>query len=183
MRRFLVLLAILTVFASACGSDTSTTDAGADPDSDQVDDATADTDDQTSDDQTSDDQDIDLDEPLGAGPYPIADLGIAVQPDGTIDGVIVYRLACLGDTATLTGDSAPNSAEAMCLALNDDAVRTRLIAGVPGDRLCTEIYGGPQLAEISGTLDDDSVDTTVDRANGCGIDDWDRLLSVLLPSA
>lgn len=176
MRRlFLVLITIVTV-AAACGSDTdSTTDVGADPtdtSNSNSGDATGPSDDLT------DDGDV-----LGAGPYPIADLIIEVQPDGTAAGTVSYRLACLGDTATLTGDTAPGSADSMCLALNDDPARTRLLAGAPTDQLCTEIYGGPQLATITGTLDGASVATSVDRANGCGIDDWDRLLSVFLPTA
>ncbi len=181
MRRLLVVLIVTIVVASACGSDNTTIDAGADPDFDPGDDSTTDPGD--ADQPAPDGQDADVDEPLGAGPYPIADLQIMVKPDGADGVVLAYRLACLGDTATLTGDTAPNSAESMCLALNDDAIGTRLIAGVPGDRLCTEIYGGPQVAEIKGTLDGESVDTTIDRTNGCGIDDWDRLLSILLPFA
>jgi len=171
---FLVLITIV-VAAAACGSDTdSTPDVGADPsdttNSGDADDTTGPSDDGT------DDGDV-----LGAGPYPISDLIIEVQPDGT--AAVSYRLACLGDTATLTGDTAPSSADSMCLALNDDPVRTRLLAGAPTDQLCTEIYGGPQVATITGTLDGEPVATSVDRANGCGIDDWDRLLSVFLPTA
>jgi len=167
MRRFFLVLIAIVIAAAACGSDPdSTADVGADPA------------DNTVSDDVTDDGDI-----LGAGPYPISDLVIEVQPDGTATGTVSYRLACLGDTATLTGDAAPGPADSMCLALNDDPVRTRLLVGAPTDQLCTEIYGGPQLATITGTLDGEPVATSVDRANGCGIDDWDRLLSVFLPTA
>ena len=40
---------------------------------------------------------------LGAGPYPIADLSFVVRLDGSDGDRIEYRLACIGDTATLTG--------------------------------------------------------------------------------
>ena len=49
--------------------------------------------------------------------------------------------------------------------------------------MCTEIYGGPDVATITGDIDGAPVDTTVDRANGCGIDDWDTVLAGLLPPA
>jgi len=167
MRRLFLVLIALVVIASACGSD-STADIAADPAIDFP----------AIDDNVGDDGDL-----LGAGPYPIADLLIEVQPDGTDAGALSYRLACLGDTATLSGDAAPLSAESMCLALDEIPIRTRLINGIPVDQLCTEIYGGPQLATVTGTIDGETIDTTVDRANGCGIDDWDRLLAALLPTA
>ena len=65
--------------------------------------------------------------------------------------------------------------------LNDEAVRTRLIEGAPTDQVCTEQYGGPDEARFVGRIDDNDVDTTVDRTNGCGISDWDSLLAALLP--
>ncbi len=118
----------------------------------------------------------DTGDPVDADLYPIADLSVEVRVDGTDGTLISYHLSCLGDTATLTGDPTPGSAESMCLALDQDSVRSRLIDGGPTDRLCTEIYGGPALAHITGTLDSEAVDTTINRTDGCGIDDWDRLL-------
>ena len=52
--------------------------------------------------------------------------------------------------------------------------------------MCTEIYGGPDVAAITGTydgVDGPKIDTTIDRTNGCGIDEWDTLLSQVLPGA
>ena len=139
-------------------------------------------DDGTADDGMADDDPID-DPPLGAGPYPIADLTITYQltPDGE---PVVYQLACLGDTATRldpASDDGGISADAECLALNDDAIRTRLIEGAPTDVMCTEEYGGPETATIVGQLDGEDVDTSFDRANGCGIGDW-TLMQALLPA-
>jgi len=120
------------------------------------------------------------DGPLGAGPYPVATLDITVTHPDT--GDISYTIACLGDTATLLGD-VPLSAESACTALADADVRTRLIDGAPVDQVCTEIYGGPDIATIVGTYDSNTVNTTVDRGNGCGIDDWGRLFGGVLPRA
>ena len=117
--------------------------------------------------------------PLGAGPYPIATLEISFAPaDGKATD---YTISCLGDTATVIGDVAV-AGEAACLALNDGPVRERLIGGVPADRICTEIYGSADTASISGVIDGESVETEVDRTNGCGIDDWDVVLAAVLPA-
>jgi hypothetical protein len=50
---------------------------------------------------------------------------------------------------------------------------------VPEDTACTEIFGGPQRAEITGTLGGKRVDATFTRANGCEIERWDALGAVL----
>lgn len=120
------------------------------------------------------------DEPIGGGPYPVADLEVVVEhPDRE---TISYRITCLGDTATITGDVDLDE-QAACEALAQPDVQQRLIEGPPADQVCTEQYGGPDTATITGTIDETPVDTTVDRVNGCGISDWDDLLTDLLPPA
>jgi hypothetical protein len=186
MRRFLVTVATLLAVAfaaTACG-DTAPNNTVANitaTDDTAPDDTTPG--DTAPDDTAPDDTATNNDEqPLGAGPYPIADLTVAAYTDGSDNSTgSVYRLACLGDTATLTGDSVALSADSMCLTLNDDSVRTRLIDGFPDEMACTMQYGGPELAVITGTLDGQPVDTTVDRTNGCGIAEWTGLLGHLLP--
>jgi len=119
------------------------------------------------------------DEPIGGGPYPVADLEVVVEhPDRE---TISYRITCLGDTATITGDVDLDEQTA-CEALSLPEVQQRLIEG-PTDEICTEQYGGPDTATITGTIDETPVDTVVDRTNGCGISDWDDLLADLLPPA
>jgi hypothetical protein len=70
---------------------------------------------------------------------------------------------------------------AACDRLADIGAVQRLVQGPAPDRICTEIYGGPQEAAITGTLDGQPVDATVTRVNGCEIDDWDRVLDGFLP--
>ncbi len=55
-------------------------------------------------------------------------------------------------------------------------------APTPGDVACTEIYGGPSTATVSGTLDGEPVDASFSRENGCEIERWDRH-AFLLPEA
>ena len=46
-------------------------------------------------------------------------------------------------------------------------------------RACTELYGGPETAHLTGTLDGEPVDVTITRNNGCGITDYDALFEAL----
>lgn len=120
------------------------------------------------------------DTPIGGGPYPVADLQFVVEhPDRE---TITYRITCLGDTATITGDVDLDD-QAACKALAKEDVQRRLIEGPPEDQICTEQYGGPDTATITGAIDETPVDTVIDRTNGCGINDWDELLADLLPPA
>lgn len=115
------------------------------------------------------------------GPYPVADLSIVVEhPD---QETIEYRVTCLGDTATITPEDVDFDEQAACLGLANADVVSRLVDGPPTDQVCTEEYGGPDVARIIGTIDDRSVDANLDRTNGCGISDWDDLLTDLLPPA
>ena len=154
MNRYLCWLAALAVTVAACGDNSN-------------DDATAPTDAPST------------DAPIG-GPFPIADLSIVVEhPDRD---TVEYRLTCLGDTATIDGDVDLDD-QAACLALASPDVVSRLVEGPAADQICTQQYGGPDVATITGTIDEQTVDTTVDRTNGCGISDWDELLRDVLPPA
>ena len=161
MRRILALISLLLVvtFITACGeNDEQTTTVGSGDTSDTVND----------------------DLPLGAGPYPIADLSISFTD--AAGNLAEYRLACLGDTATFTGD-VPLSVDAAtaCRSVATDTARMLLDPDVMVDRMCTEIYGGPETATVGGLLDDIEVDYEINRTNGCGIDDWERVFAGLVP--
>ena len=41
-------------------------------------------------------------------------------------------------------------------------------------RACTEIYGGPERARVTGTIAGREVDRRFSRTNGCDISDWER---------
>lgn len=115
----------------------------------------------------------------GETAFPEADLTVTVEhPD--FDAV-TYEISCTGDTATIVGIDL--DAEEACTALSEPAVQSRLIDGPPAGQACTEIYGGPDTASITGTLDGDPISAEVDRSNGCGIADWDELLAGILPAA
>lgn len=48
-------------------------------------------------------------------------------------------------------------------------------APVPGGAVCTQIYGGPQVAEVRGTFEGEAVNARFNRTNGCEIQRWDRI--------
>ncbi|APE22808.1 MULTISPECIES: SSI family serine proteinase inhibitor [Streptomyces] len=50
---------------------------------------------------------------------------------------------------------------------------------VPADQFCTQVYGGPAVAHITGTWQGRTVDARFSRANGCEIDRWENLEPVL----
>jgi hypothetical protein len=155
LRTFLLAALVATLTLAACGpADDEAVDAGNDPGDDL---------------------------PLGAGPYPVGTLEITVtHPDRDPLG---YTISCLGDTATITPAVDGLVDSLACEQLTDPAVQTLLVEGPPQDRICTEIYGGPDEARIVGTLDDQVIDTVITRNNGCGISDWDDMLSEILPPA
>jgi len=157
MRTLLALLVGLAVVASSCGSDgDDTVEAGDDSETPTA------------------------EPPLGAGPYPIAELTIEYT-DGT--DASTYTIACLGDTAAVIGDIDGVIDRRACLALAEPDVQERLIEGVPADRLCSAQYGGPDEAVITGRIDDQPVDTQVNLRDGCGISEWQSLLADILPPA
>jgi hypothetical protein len=51
---------------------------------------------------------------------------------------------------------------------------------LPSDAICTEQYGGPQTARVTGTWRGEPVDLQLSRTNGCAISQWD-FLGPLLP--
>lgn len=78
-----------------------------------------------------------------------------------------YELEC--DPA---GGDHPQPTDA-CKAL--DAVGAEVFEPVAKDQMCTDIYGGPQTATVTGTYEGDDIDTEFNRTNGCEIDRWEQL--------
>lgn len=192
------LLVVSLLSLAACGDDGAPVDAGGSPTDDTTTTGDTTTDDDTTDDTTADTTDDTTDDPagapaddgtgdgtpppLGGGPYPIATLEVTVtHPEA--DPALTYTISCLGDTATITPAVDGLDERSACERLADPETKALLVDGPPDDRICTEIYGGPDEAEIRGTIDDQPVDTVITRNNGCGIDDWDNVLAGVLPAA
>jgi hypothetical protein len=68
---------------------------------------------------------------------------------------------------------------AACAALAAHAEQA--LPPVRKDVACTEIYGGPDKATISGTWRGRQVSSRFSRVNGCEISRWDQLKGLLPP--
>lgn len=53
------------------------------------------------------------------------------------------------------------------------------LAPVSPQTACTEIFGGPEVVTVTGTIGREAVDAELTRANGCEIDRFDRFVPVL----
>ncbi|WP_413455460.1 hypothetical protein ACLQ8T_01485 [Glutamicibacter sp. FR1] len=103
-------------------------------------------------------------------------LEITIRDDGT-EISQQYTLECSGEQAA-DSSTLPDASKA-CLQLE---LEPGVITGKPGpDEICTEIYGGPQRAEVNGTLQGDPVDASFSRHNGCAIERWDTAAFLLGP--
>ena len=114
------------------------------------------------------------------------------QPGGTSGGttadleIVVVRapgepeqrwtLRCSG-SAPLPGGTHPTAAAACALL---DAGRG-VLAPPSRDRVCTQQYGGPDVATVTGTLDGGPVDRRFSRTDGCEIGDWDAAQPLIGP--
>jgi hypothetical protein len=106
----------------------------------------------------------DASEPGGSGADPATRLTVAVRPDGP-DGAVQRRTI---ECAQL----GPNASEPTCRRLA--GLTAEQLAPVPADAACTQIYGGPGVARVSGRLRGRPVDARFELSNGCEIERWDR---------
>jgi Subtilisin inhibitor-like len=100
----------------------------------------------------------------GDGESEPTSLEISVTPGGEAPTKI-WTLRCP------EGGTLPHSAEACSKLVGLDDP----FAPVPKDVACTEIYGGPQVAEVQGTFRGRRVDARFNRTNGCEIARWDEV--------
>lgn len=96
---------------------------------------------------------------------PTTALEISVTPGGEAPTKI-WTLRCPSGGGTLP--DAANACEK--LAQIDDP-----FAPLPKDTACTQVYGGPQEADVTGTYRGRPVNAHFDRGNGCEIARWDKV--------
>jgi hypothetical protein len=63
-----------------------------------------------------------------------------------------------------------------CSGECDVAALQKALAKDP-DQACTQQYGGPERAHVTGTVAGRAVDVTLDRADGCGIAAYEALFT------
>jgi hypothetical protein len=170
MRRFaLVTLVLGLTLVAACGGGDDVVEAGSGATSTTVPSTTS----------------------TGRAPTTTEATGVAVTGEIALTVNVVSQGAPLRD-GTLVCDegrvegtgylSDPAAAQAACdlLASNPSAVNLLVNGRQPG-MMCTQQYGGPEVARVSGNIGDRRVSIKVDRTDGCGIAEW-RMLTPLLGS-
>jgi hypothetical protein len=103
-------------------------------------------------------------------PMPETNLTIVIS-DGSGSSK-TWRLTC-----DPPGGTHPDPTAA-CRALETSGAAA--LPAVPKDKACTQIYGGPETATITGTWQGERVISTFARNDGCQINRW-KLLEGLLP--
>lgn len=111
-------------------------------------------------------------EPTGSGTPDAIPARLTITLDETGSGSpIEMTLTC-----SPTGGDHPDP-EAACAVLA--VVGAKAFAPPAKDEMCTEQYGGPQVATVVGTVDGTTVRARFSRTNGCEIGRWDTLAAVL----
>lgn len=98
--------------------------------------------------------------PTGTPAAALADLAVEVDADGPDSQE--------PKTATVTCDG-PDDSE-LCRSL--ERLKAEVFEPTPGDVACTQQYGGPETAKVTGTFRGEQVDATFSRQNGCEISRW-----------
>ncbi len=88
----------------------------------------------------------------------------------------VAHLRCRGDSARADG-FLRTSAKPACRRARK--IASFLDSRPSSKRVCTQIYGGPQRARITGTIGHRRIDRRFKRTNGCEIADWQYAIPVL----
>ena len=104
-----------------------------------------------------------------------AELAITMVPSegaATLD----YTLVCTAGTPAAES-SHPNAAAACAALKANPAILAPPVQGTA--QACTQQYGGPQKATVTGMVDGVAVEASFARTNGCEISAWEAAKDVL----
>jgi hypothetical protein len=109
---------------------------------------------------------------------------------GAIDLTVLYddgsgrkaagTLTCRG-TDRRAGGALDGGAPAARLCAQARGIADLLTSQPDRRRACTQVYGGPQTATVTGTIDGAAVDRRFSRTNGCELADYTRAAGLLQP--
>ena len=104
-----------------------------------------------------------------------ADLAIVVKPSDS-EAAIHYTLTC--KEGAPTGETNHPFATKACQVVRDNP---GVLMPQPRNKevVCTQQYGGPQTATVTGTVDGVPVDVSFARRDGCEISQWNAAASIL----
>jgi hypothetical protein len=92
----------------------------------------------------------------------------AQPPSQFADLKVVVNDGSQMKVAEFNCNAASDSKECAAVAELDPEV----LEPVPGNKACTQQYGGPETATVKGTLRGEAVDAKFSRVNGCEIARW-----------
>ena len=102
------------------------------------------------------------------------------QPQGQTE--LVVRVDIDGES----GPQQPREAEVNCNGAGGSPacaaaadLKAADFEATPGDVACTQQYGGPETAQVTGTLRGEAIDATFSRTDGCEITRWDQVSGLL----
>ena len=112
-----------------------------------------------------------------------ADSSSDVLPPAAADALVVDYDAADGTpaeswTLSCTGSVSGTHPEAQAACEHLRPLQDPF-APLPAEQMCTEQYGGPQTARVSGTWAGDPVDLTLARSDGCHISQWEGLVPLV----
>lgn len=114
--------------------------------------------------------------PLPSGPGEgNAELAIIIKATGT-GPTASYTLAC--QNGAPAAESEHPDAAAACTALKTNPAILSP-APRPTDQACTQQYGGPHEATVTGVVDGRAVEASFSKRDGCEIAAWDAAKDVL----
>lgn len=114
--------------------------------------------------------------PPSTTPAPLStDLRIEVRP-GDLGTTRVWRLRCDPPRGT-----HPHAQQACAALARLERAQPDPFAPIPSNLMCSQIYGGADVAHVTGTYRGRPVNARYDRTNGCAVARWERMAAVLGP--
>jgi hypothetical protein len=95
---------------------------------------------------------------------PAVQLTVTLRPEGPDGEASTRKIEC--------EQIGPDASTEVCKGLA--GLTPEQLEPVPANVACTEIYGGPAVARVQGTLNGKPVDARFELSNGCEIERWDR---------
>jgi hypothetical protein len=82
------------------------------------------------------------------------------------------------------GGEAPEQRTIRCETADEPPCRgmdPAVFEPTPRGTACTQLFGGPQTATVTGTWDGERIDARFSRNNGCEIARWKKAVTLLAP--
>lgn len=111
---------------------------------------------------------------------PAGEIDLSIRFDDGDGNTQTATLTCRGSLQRAGGFLAGN-APASALCARARSIKPLLTTQPDRQRACTQIYGGPETARVTGTIDETKVDRRFSRTNGCEIADYSRAAALLPP--